>query len=55
MFLFSDKKRKFLFKCESCGTILLTEFEEEQDFKDIQENKLYLECPCSGRCEVLRD
>lgn len=55
MFLFAGKKRKFLFKCNSCGTILLAEFEEEQDFEDIRENKLYLECPCGEKSEALRD
>ena len=53
--MFNTKKRSFLFKCEDCGTILSVDFEEQEDFKKIDEDKLILECPCSGHCLVLRD
>lgn len=49
-----DDKRKFLFKCEDCETILSVEFEDE-DIKKVQEDKMFLECPCGGQCKVLRD
>ena len=48
-------KRKFLFKCDDCGVIISFDFQEESDLKDIQEDKLILECGCQGKCKVLRD
>jgi len=53
--MFSDPKRKFLFKCDECAMILSVEFEEEEDLKKVQEDKMVLECPCGGRCLILRD
>jgi hypothetical protein len=53
--MFSDAKRKFLFKCEACAMILSVDFEDEEDFEKIQEDKLELECPCGSHCKVLRD
>jgi hypothetical protein len=53
--MFSDPKRKFLFKCEDCGMILSVEFEEEEDLKKVQEDEMTLECPCEGHCKILRD
>lgn len=53
--MFSDAKRKFLFKCDECSTILSVEFEEEEDLENIQEDKIVLECPCGGHSRVLRD
>jgi hypothetical protein len=50
-----DKKRKFLFKCEDCSMLLIIELEESQDLKDIQEDKMKLECPCGSVCVVLRN
>ncbi len=47
--------RKFLFKCEECETILSVEFDDEDDIKKVQEDKVDLECPCGGYCKVLRD
>lgn len=49
------KTRKFLFKCEECKIILSAEFDDEDDIKKVQENKVDLECPCGGYCKVLRD
>jgi hypothetical protein len=48
-------KRKFLFRCDKCGTILSVEFEDEEDIKRVQEDKIVLECPCGDYCSVLRD
>lgn len=48
-------KQNFTFKCEDCGLIVAVPFEEEEDLKDIQENKLFLECLCKGKCKVLRN
>jgi len=48
-------KRKFLFRCEKCALILAVEIEDEEDLKQIENNKLVLECPCGGICRVLRD
>jgi hypothetical protein len=47
--------RKFLFKCEKCGLILSAEFENNDDIKKIQENKMDFECHCGGICKVLFD
>jgi hypothetical protein len=53
--MFNDPKRKYLFKCEDCKMILSVDFEEPEDLQKINENKMILECPCGGRCLVLRD
>lgn len=53
--MFNDPKRKFLFKCEDCSMILSVDFESEEDLKDIQDDKIELECPCGSKCKVLRD
>ncbi len=53
--MLSDTKRKFLFKCEDCNMIISAEFEDPEDFENIQEDKVELECPCGSRCKVLRD
>lgn len=55
MWFADDTKRKFLFKCESCQMILSVEFDEEEDLERAQEDKIILECPCEGRCVILRD
>lgn len=47
--------RKFLFRCDTCSMILSVDFENEEDLQSIQEDKIELECPCSGKCKVLRD
>jgi len=49
------RTRKFLFKCEECEVILSVEFDDEDDIKKVQEDKVDLECPCGGYCKVLRD
>lgn len=53
--MFDPTKRKFLFRCEDCGLVIAVDFEEEDDLKDVQEDKIVLECPCEGKCKVLRD
>jgi hypothetical protein len=50
-----DKKQKFLFKCKDCNMILSVELEDEEDLISVQEDKMILECPCEGKCYVLRD
>ncbi len=50
-----NKKQKFLFKCDSCSTIIEMEFEKAKDLADIKEDKILLECKCGGICFVLRD
>jgi len=52
--MFSEK-RKFLFKCDECSMILSVEFDEEEDLQKVQDDKMVLECPCGGHCNVLRD
>lgn len=49
------KTRNFLFKCEECEIILSVDFDDEDDIKRVQENKVDLECSCGGYCKVLRD
>lgn len=51
----SDNKRKFLFRCDDCSLIMSVEFEEPEDLENIQKNLIILECPCEGKCRVLRD
>jgi len=53
--MFGDTKIKYLFKCEECNMILAVDFEEEEDLKKVQDDKMVLECPCGGPCKVLRD
>ena len=53
--MFNDLKRNFLFKCKDCFMIFFVDFEEEEDLKKVQEDKMILECPCGGECKVLRD
>lgn len=53
--MFDTTKRKFLFRCEDCGLVVAVDFEEEKDLQDLQDNKIVLECPCQGKCKVLRD
>ena len=53
--MFNVQKRKFLFKCESCEMIISVEFEDEEDLENVQEDKMVLECPCSGQSRVLLD
>jgi hypothetical protein len=53
--MFSGKKRKFLFKCDTCEMIVSVEFEEAEDIKKTTEDKVCLECPCGGYCKLLRD
>lgn len=48
-------KRKFLFRCEECGTIVSAEFDEQDAVKKVEEDKVILECPCGGPCQLLRD
>jgi len=51
----ANGKRKFIFRCEDCKTIIPAEFEDEKDLEDLAEDILYLECACGGRCLCLRD
>lgn len=51
----SDKKIKFLFRCDTCQMIISTEFETDKDIQDVREDKILLECPCGGICLPLRD
>lgn len=53
--MFQFNKRKFLFKCQECEMILAVEFDEEKDIDDVAEDKMVLECPCSGKSYLLRD
>ena len=44
-----------LFKCDTCETIVSVDFEEEEDLKKINEDKVILECKCGGECTILRN
>jgi len=50
-----DKSKHVLFRCESCGTIVSVDFEDEDDIEKLDENKIVLECPCGGSSEILRN
>lgn len=53
--MLDPNKRKYLFKCQDCQLILSAEFEEKEDLEDLQDNKMTLQCPCDGKCIILRD
>lgn len=53
--MFSEAKRKFLFRCQKCDMIISVDFETQDDFDKIQANELELECPCGSHCMILRD
>ncbi len=53
--MLNPNKRKFLFRCEKCHQIISIDFEEEKDIEEVQEDKVLLECHCSGYYFVLRD
>lgn len=53
--MFSSNARKFLFKCEDCEMIMAVEFEDQEDLDKVQDDKMFLECPCDGICKILRD
>jgi hypothetical protein len=53
--MFSGSARKFLFKCEECLMILSVEFEEKDDLEKVENDDMFLECPCGGVCKVLRN
>ena len=55
MFSDSPKSQKFLFKCEECQMILSVSLEDKEDLKKVNDNEMYLECPCSGICKILRN
>jgi hypothetical protein len=35
--------------------VISVKFDEEADFKKINDDEMVLECPCGGDCYVLRD
>jgi hypothetical protein len=47
-------KRKFLFRCAECETIVTAELEED-DIAKVVEGLLDMECTCQGILKVLRD
>lgn len=53
--MLSETKRKFLFKCEECEMIIVISIDDPDDLQDIQDDKMFLECPCGAYCKVLRD
>jgi len=53
--MFDEKKLKFLFKCSECQMIVSIDLEDEEDIQNVQDNKLFLDCPCGGKSEVLRN
>lgn len=50
-----SSKREFLFRCDRCQIIISMEFEDVEDIESVLEDKIFLECPCGGKCYVLRD
>ncbi len=50
-----DQDHNYLFKCESCQAILVVEFKEEEEKEQVNNNLVFLECPCGGKCQVLRN
>ena len=50
-----SNKRKFIFRCKECQSIIESEFENKKEIKNILNNKIELICPCKGRAVVLLD
>ncbi len=48
-------KRKYLFKCDKCNSLITISLEDERDIKDASEDNILLECPCGGYYFILRD
>jgi len=53
--MFGENKRNFLFRCEDCQMITSVELEDPVDIASIEDNTMELECPCEGKCLVLKD
>lgn len=53
--MYRDNIKKFLFKCDSCKTIMELEITESKDIDNLKEDKLLLECQCGGICFPLRN
>jgi hypothetical protein len=53
--MYDAKKIRFTFRCKDCKMIISSEFDDEDDIEDVRDDKLYLECPCGGKCSLLRD
>ncbi len=53
--MYDAKKIRFTFRCNDCKMIISSEFDDEDDIEDVRDDKLYLECPCGGKCGLLRD
>ena len=45
----------FLFKCDECALIVSVEYEDEEDLESVRNNHIVLNCPCGGKCRILRD
>lgn len=55
MVMLFEPNHNFLFRCESCQAIIAVEFEEEEEKEQVNNDQVMLECPCGGKCKVLRD
>ena len=53
--MFDDKKRQFIFRCVECSSLYFVEFEDEEDLRDVQEDKITLTCPCGSESKILRN
>ena len=47
--------KKFLFRCVNCELIMAVDIEKKEDLKKVEDNKMFLECPCGSTCKILRD
>jgi Fe2+ or Zn2+ uptake regulation protein len=52
--LFNQSKH-VLFKCDECEAIVSVDFDDEDDIKKLNENKIILECQCGGESTILRN
>ena len=50
-----DRKLHFLFKCQDCQMIVSISLEDEEDIENVQDDKLFFDCLCGGKSEVLRN
>lgn len=45
----------FLFRCDHCLMIVALELRDIDEPIQVYENKIVLDCPCGGKCTVLRN
>lgn len=50
-----NQNKQTIFRCVDCQTIVFVEFDNEEDIKKLNENKIVLKCACGGESIILRN